>query len=167
MISTTAIHPIQQQDWPETWSIIEPVFRAGETYSFASTITEEDAYRVWVTQPSATSVAKSDDGKILGTYYGKPNQPGRGAHVCNCGYIVAEDARGMRVASAMCEHSQIEAVGLGFRAMKYNLVVSMNTGAIRLWKKLGFQVVGTLPGAFHHPSQGYVDALVMYKQLVD
>ena len=78
----TLIRLIQQKDWPATWAIIEPVFRAGETYSFDATITKEDAYRVWVTQPAATFVAKSEDGSILGTYYIKPNQPGQGAHVC-------------------------------------------------------------------------------------
>lgn len=161
----TLIRLIQQKDWPATWAIIEPVFRAGETYSFDATITKEDAYRVWVTQPAATFVAKSEDGSILGTYYIKPNQPGQGAHVCNCGYIVAEKARGMGVASAMCEHSQAEAVNRGFRAMQYNLVVSTNAGAVRLWKKHGFEIVGVLPGAFRHPSQGYVDAFIMYKQL--
>lgn len=116
--------------------------------------------------PQETYVALSQDDKILGTYYIKSNQPGLGAHVCNCGYIVSESARGQGVASSMCMHSQQVAVDLGFRAMQYNLVASTNEGAIRLWKKLGFQVVGTLPNAFNNKSAGYVDALVMYKELI-
>ena len=106
------------------------------------------------------------DNEIFGTYYIKPNQPGLGAHVCNCGYIVSENARGQGIASSMCEHSQQVAVDLGFRAMQYNLVVSTNEGAIRLWKKHSFQVVGTLPNAFNSKSVGYVDALVIYKELI-
>ncbi|NER52264.1 MAG: GNAT family N-acetyltransferase [Symploca sp. SIO1A3] len=94
-----------------------------------------------------------------------PSHSGQGSHVCNCGYIVAEAARGKSIASAMCKHSQQEAVKLGFRAMQYNLVVSTNTGAVRLWQKLGFEIVGTLPEAFLHPSLGFVDAYVMYKKL--
>jgi ribosomal protein S18 acetylase RimI-like enzyme len=85
--------------------------------------------------------------------------------VCNCGYIVGENARGKGLASLMCEHSQREAIRQGFRAMQYNLVVSTNEAAVRLWRKLGFVIVGTLPGAFKHPRHGYVDAFVMYKQL--
>ena len=104
-------------------------------------------------------------GMLLGTYYIKPNQPGLGAHVCNCGYIVAAAVRGQGIASRLCEHSQEEARRLGFRAMQFNLVVSTNTGAVRLWQTLGFPIVGTLPGAFNHPRLGYVDAYVMYKQL--
>lgn len=160
------IRPIQNSDWPDTWAIIEPVFRAGETYSFDAGISQDEAFRVWVSLPAATFVAEAENGAVLGTYYIKPNQPGQGSHVCNCGYIVAPDARGKGLASEMCLHSQVEAVNRGFRAMQYNLVVSTNTAAIRLWKKFGFDIVGTLPAAFRHPSQGYVDALVMYKQLV-
>lgn len=159
------IRHIQQSDWPAIWQIVQPVFRAGETYGFDADITEEEAFQVWVERPSATFVAVNEAGDVLGTYYIKPNQPGQGAHVCNCGYIVDEKARGQGVASAMCEHSQKEAVGRGFRAMQYNLVVSTNAGAVRLWKKHGFEIAGTLRGAFRHPSEGYVDAFVMYKQL--
>ena len=111
------------------------------------------------------SVAVDDDGAILGTYYLKPNHEGGGAHVCNCGYMVAEQARGRGVASQLCEHSQAEARRRGFRAMQFNFVVSTNERAVRLWQSLGFQVVGRLPGAFRHPALGFVDALVMFRGL--
>lgn len=159
------IRPLEQADWPATWQIIEPVFRAGETYSVATHITEEEAFKVWVEMPVVTCVAENSDGLIQGTYYLKVNQPGPGSHVCNSGYIVAEAARGKGIASALCKHSQTEAIKLEFRAMQYNLVVLTNTGAVRLWRKLGFEIVGTLPEAFLHPSQGFVDAYVMYKKL--
>lgn len=146
---------------------MEPVFRAGETYAFAPDIGEDEAYRAWVSAPRATYVAVDGESDILGTYYIKANQPGLGSHVCNCGYIVAEAARGRGVASAMCEHSQQEAVARGFRAMQYNLVVSTNEGAVRLWRRHGFAIIGTLPGAFQSPTRGFVDAHVMYKTLQD
>ncbi|MGF1538081.1 MAG: GNAT family N-acetyltransferase [Elainellaceae cyanobacterium] len=159
-----AIRPIKRADWAAVWVVIEPVFRSGETYAFSPDIPEAEARRVWVGLPMATYVAEAD-GVILGTYYIKPNQSALGAHVCNCGYIVGEQARGKGVASQMCEHSQREAIRLGFRAMQFNLVVSTNAIAVRLWEKLGFSIVGTLPGAFNHPRQGFVDAFVMYKAL--
>ncbi len=159
------IRPFESEDWEPIWRIIEPVFRAGETYAFSPNITEEAAYQVWVEGSSATYVAINDNNEVLGTYFIRPNQPALGAHVCNCGYIVAEKARGQGTASQMCEHSQREALALGFRAMQYNLVISTNEGAVRLWKKHGFEVVGTLPEAFRHPRLGFVDAFVMYKKL--
>lgn len=159
------IRPFATDDWPATWRIIEPVFRAGETYAFSPTITEAEAHTAWIETPSATFVAVDTDGALLGTYYIKPNQPGLGSHVCNCGYIVAEAARGRGVASALCEHSQREAIGRGFRAMQYNLVVATNEVAVRLWQRHGFDAIGVLPQAFRHARLGFVDALVMYKQL--
>ena len=161
------IQPFQPEHWPAVWRILEPVFRAGETYAFAPDIGEAEARRAWIETPRATFVALGDDREALGTYYLKPNQPALGAHVCNCGYVVAGPARGQGIASAMCEHSQAEARARGFRAMQYNLVVCTNEGAIRLWKKHGFAVIGVLPGAFRHARLGYVDALVMFKPLVD
>ena len=65
----------------------------------------------------------------------------------------------------MCRHSQAQARALGFEAMQFNFVVTTNTGAIRLWERLGFETVGRLPGAFEHPAAGRVDALVMMKWL--
>ena len=159
------IRKYQEIDWGQVWPMVEKVFRAGETYAFSPEITEEEAQKVWIELPRETYIAIGQDNIILGTYFIKPNQPGLGAHVCNCGYIVSENARDQGVASCMCEHSQQEAVNLGFRAMQYNLVVSTNEGAIRLWKKLGFQVIGKLPKAFYSRSSGYVDALIMYKEL--
>ena len=159
------IRPFEEADWAATWQIIEPVFRAGDTYAFSPDIAEEAARNVWVETPSATFVAAVENNEIIGTYFIKPNQPGLGAHVCNCGYVVAENSRGKGVASEMCEHSQREAISQGFRAMQYNLVASTNDSAVRLWKRHGFQVVGTLPKAFRHHQLGFVDAYVMYKQL--
>jgi ribosomal protein S18 acetylase RimI-like enzyme len=164
-LRTFSIRPFEVQDWKAVWEILEPVFRAGETYSFAPEITEQEAYKVWIELPMTTFVALEGD-DILSTYYIKPNQPALGAHVCNCGYIVAAKARGKGIASLMCEHSQQEAIKQGFRAMQYNLVVSTNTGAVRLWQKHGFEIVGRLPKAFKHLGLGYIDAYVMYKELV-
>ncbi len=159
------IRPFTERDWDATWDVLNPVFRAGDTYPFSPSITKDAAHAAWIETPSATYIAEDENANIVGTYYIKPNQPALGAHVCNCGYVVAEVARGQGVASEMCEHSQQEAITLGFRAMQYNLVVSTNGGAIRLWQKHGFDIIGTLPNAFKHSECGYVDALVMYKQL--
>jgi ribosomal protein S18 acetylase RimI-like enzyme len=159
------IRSFEESDWAAAWRIIEPVFRAGETYAFSPGISEEEAHKVWVEIPTATYVAVNDAKEVLGTYYIKPNQPALGAHVCNCGYIVSENARGRGIASAMCAHSQREAAALGFQSMQYNLVVATNEQAVRLWKKHGFKVIGTLPEAFRHSRLGLVDALVMFKKL--
>jgi L-amino acid N-acyltransferase YncA len=142
-----SIREIEDADWDPVWGIIEPVFQTGETYPFPSDTTKDEAHQAWVDSPTPTKIAVDENGDIRGTYYIKPNQTGRGAHVCNCGCIVGEKARGRRVAANMFRHSQEVAQKLGFRAMQCNLVVSTNEGAVRLWQREGFEIVATLPGA--------------------
>jgi ribosomal protein S18 acetylase RimI-like enzyme len=160
----TTIRKFESRDWSTVWKIIEPVFRAGEACAYSPDISEADARKWWIDAHPAVYVAEYN-GDILGTYYLKPNQPGLGSHVCNSGYIVSEQARGKGIATVMCEHSQAEAKRMGFRAMQFNIVVSTNATAVRLWQRLGFEIVGRLPGAFKHSKLGFVDAFVMYKQL--
>ncbi|WP_216900730.1 GNAT family N-acetyltransferase [Synechococcus sp. CCY 9618] len=164
--AVAAIRPFREADWPGVWAVLEPVFRAGETFPHDPAITSEEAHRAWIGAASATFVAVDADGALLGTYYLRPNQPALGAHVANAGYVVAEAARGRGMAHALCRHSQQEAIRRGFRAMQFNLVVSTNTAGVAAWTRNGFRTIGRLPGAFRHPRLGFVDALVMFKPLV-
>jgi L-amino acid N-acyltransferase YncA len=160
------IRPYAAADWPAVWAILEPVFRAGETYAFPREISAEQAREAWTTTGKQVFVAIDEpSGEVLGTYYLKANFEGAASHICNCGYVVSERARGRGIAARMCEHSQREALARGFRAMQYNLVVSSNENAVHLWKKMGFTIVGTIPEAFRHPRLGFVDAYVMHKRL--
>ena len=144
--------------------MIDPVIREGEAYALDPAMTEGEARATWLGPDRETFVAEYGS-EILGTYYLRANQPGGGAHVANCGYATAEAARGKGVARAMCEHSLARAKARGFTAMQFNFVVSTNESAVRLWRAMGFDVVGTLPGAFRHPRLVFVDALVMYRTL--
>jgi ribosomal protein S18 acetylase RimI-like enzyme len=128
------------------------------------TMSEADALAYWMARDKETFVAE-DEGGIVGTYYMRPNQEGGGRHVCNCGYMTSAAATGRGVASRLCQHSLRHARDRGYRAMQFNFVVSTNEGAIRLWQRMGFDVVGRLPGAFQHPERGFVDALVMFQTL--
>ena len=158
------IRKADPSDFEEIWQIFHEVVRLGDTYAFSPDTDKAEAFEIWMETPTATYVV-FDGHNIVGTYYIKPNQPGLGAHVCNAGYMVSRNARRRGIGRAMCEHSQIEAIKLGFRAMQYNLVVSTNKGAIKLWQELRFSIVGTLPRAFQHKELGFVDAVVMYKLL--
>lgn len=158
------IRPAAGADAAAIWAIIGPVIRAGETYALDPRMGAAEALAYWLGADKETFVAEAD-GAVLGTYYIRANQAGGGSHVCNCGYMTGEAARGRGVARAMAEHSLAHARTRGFRAMQFNFVVSTNVRAVRLWESLGFETVGRLPGAFRHPAQGYVDALVMFRPL--
>lgn len=150
-------------DHDAIWALLQPVFAAADTYAIDPAISRADALAYW-TGGAACYVVESA-GQIIGTYYIRTNQPGGGAHICNCGYIVGEAARGQGLAAEMCKASQQQARALGYRAMQFNFVLESNAGAVRLWHRLGFETVGTIPDAFVHPALGLVRAFVMYKPL--
>ena len=151
-------------DADDIWRILEPVFRAGDTYTLPSDITRDEATSYWFAAGNRVFVAE-EDGIVLGTYFLRTNQRGGGSHVCNCGYVTAAYATGRGVARKMCLHSKEQARNSGYRAMQFNFVVSSNERAVKLWQSLSFDIVGRLPAAFVHPSQGFVDALVMFAPL--
>ena len=158
------IRPAMAGDEAGLWAIIEPILRAGETYALPRSWSREEALAYWLAEGHAVYVA-GDGGRMVGTYYLQANQRGGGDHVANCGYMVAGDATGRGIARTMCLHSLDEARARGFRAMQFNYVVASNSRAVALWHSLGFATVGTVPGAFQHPTLGFVDALVMHQAL--
>ncbi len=155
----------QEHDWPALWCVLAPVFRAGETYPLPRDVSEADAKRYWITSDGYNGVAIDGSGEIVGAYYLRPDQGGPGAHVCNAGYVIAKAARGRGLATPLCLQSQDRARAMGFRAMKFNLVVAANAAAIRAWKKAGMDIIGTTPNAFLLPDGHFVDAHIMYKAL--
>lgn len=73
--------------------------------------------------------------------------------------------RGKGIGLKLGHHSIARATELGYHAIQFNFVISTNTPAVNLWKKLGFEIVGTLPNAYHRKQKDYVDAYVMFKRL--
>src|SRR5258708_35834528 len=162
--SEVTIRAAEPGDRDAIWSILEPTIRGGETYTLARDLSREQALDYWFAEGHEVFVAELE-GAVAGTYYLRANQQGGGAHVANCGYMTASRASRRGVARAMCAHSLETARERGFRAMQFNFVVSTNQRAVRIWHRFGFEVVGRLPGAFQHPTEGHVDALVMFRIL--
>lgn len=156
------IRPAEARDADALWAMLEPVFRAGDTYAIDSGIPRDAALSYWTAERAYIA---EEDGKPVGTFYIRKNQPGGGAHVCNCGYITARDAEGRGVARQMLAFSLREAKALGFLAMQFNFVLATNLRAIDTWQRAGFEILGRQPKAFHHPQDGYVDALILWKEL--
>jgi ribosomal protein S18 acetylase RimI-like enzyme len=159
------LRPMTREDFEHFWPTFHAVAIAQQTYAYDPQLNQEQARQLWMDLPLHTWVAEDEQGRLLGSYYLKPNAAGPGSHVSNCGYMVSEAARGRGVARLMCEHSQQLARDSGFLAMQFNSVVSSNDVAVALWQKLGFEIVGRLPRAYRHAQLGLVDCLVMYKWL--
>ena len=156
------IRPATPGDADAIWAILEPVFRAGDTYAIDRDITRADALAYWLAHDTFVLV---EDGDVLGTYYLRRNQQGGGSHVANAAFATTAAAQGKGVARRMLTDALARATDAGFAAMQFNFVVETNIRALRTWLGAGFREVGRLPGAFDHPTLGRVDALVLYRPL--
>jgi ribosomal protein S18 acetylase RimI-like enzyme len=163
-MTTPTIRPATPADHDAIWAIMEPVIREGASYPLDPALDRAGAFQYWFAPDKQVFVAEAG-GQLFGTYYLKPNSTGLADHVANAGYMTHPEARGRGIANVMATDSFERAKAQGFRAMQFNLVVASNEVAVRLWQKLGLQVVGRLPEAFRHRDRGYVDALVMYRML--
>lgn len=151
-------------DSESLWEIIEPIIREGNTYVFYPDSSRDKMLDYWMAADKATYVAE-EDGEVVGTFYLKANQPDRGSHVVNAGYMVSPKVAGRGIGKAMAEFSFLEAKRMGFHAMQFNYVVKSNIAAVRLWQKLGFELIGEIPEAFADPKTGLGSVLVMYRKL--
>ena len=163
-LQSLQIRRARKEDRKAIWQIFHAVVAGGDTYVFDPNISRRKALAYWLDPKTRCYVALSDQG-IVGSYILKANQPGLGSHVANAGFMVSPSAQGRGIGRAMAEHCLREAGRLGFRAMQFNFVVATNKTALRLWKDLGFTIVGTLPGAFRHTRRGFVNVYAMYRRL--
>jgi GNAT superfamily N-acetyltransferase len=151
-------------DHAALWEIIRPIVRKGGTYVFSPDSSEQEMIEYWLGTDKSTFVAEMD-GKIVGTFYLKPNQPGLGNHVCNAGFMVDEKESGKSIGRQMGLFALEEAKKAGYLAMQFNFVISTNQAAVKLWQSLGFDIIGEIPEAYRHPEKGLVGAYVMYRMV--
>jgi L-amino acid N-acyltransferase YncA len=161
------IRPATDADFNAMWTIFQAHVAQGESFAHGPSASREESREYWFAPNASTFVAVKGEERILGMYKLQPNQVGRGDHVANASYMVSPNAQGVGVGRMLGEHSILEARRQRYLAMQFNYVVSTNSAAISLWKRLGFSIVGTLPKAYRHRRLGYVDAYVMYKLLED
>lgn len=153
-------------DWPAIWPFLHGIVAAGEIYTFPRDLGEEQARAMWLLEPPGrTVVAVDEDGTVLGTAKMNPNHMGPASHIASASFMVAPEHAGRGVGRALGEHVLEWARSAGYRAMQFNAVVETNTRAVALWRSLGFEILGTLPEGFHHPSKGYVGLHIMHRLL--
>lgn len=152
------------EDYEAVWEIFHLVVQTEDTFIFSANTRKEDLQEHWFASYMHTNVYEIKK-KILGTYIVQPNQVSLRNHIANASYMVHPNAQGKGIGKKLCEHSLNLAKDLGFIAMQFNMVVCTNISAIALWKKLGFEIIGTTPKGFKHKKIGLIDTYIMYKTL--
>ena len=161
----SVIRAATPDDWPQIWPFFAATVEAGETYAYPEDLTSEQAATLWMEQPPGATVVFDDGGVVLGSAKMGPNRPARGSHVGTASFMVAPESRGRGVGRALAEYVVQWHRDHGYRGIQFNAVVETNLAAVRLWQALGFEVVGTVPGAFLSREHGYVGLHVMYLPL--
>ncbi len=155
------------EDWEAIWPIVHAVVAAGDTYPYPPDISEAAARALWLSDPDrrqVTYVAEMGD-SIVGSAYVRPNLIGLGDHIANAGWMVDASVRGRGVGRRFAEYVLEDARALGFVGMQFNAVVATNAASIALWESLGFDRVGTVPGAFRHAIAGPTAIHIYFRDL--
>ena len=150
------------EDWPQIYPFWSEIVAAGETYAYPEGLTSEEAKDLWMYDHVVGAV---EGDEIFGSAKMGPNRPGRGSHIGTASFMVSPNARGKGVGRALGEYCVDWHREQGFHGIQFNAVVETNTTAVRLWKSLGFQIIGTVPDAFDSTSHGRVGLHVMYLPL--
>lgn len=156
------IREFTEPDWAQVWPIFKAVVQARDTYTYDPDMTSEQARGIWLEPPPGLTVVAVEDGVVLGTAKMGPNRPGPGSHISTASFMVGPQARGKGVGSALCRYALDWARSAGFAGMQFNAVTETNRSAIEIYKRLGFTIIGTVPGAFEHRDLGRVGLHIMY-----
>jgi L-amino acid N-acyltransferase YncA len=160
------IRDATDDDWPQIYPIFDAIVREGRTYAYPEDLSSSAARDFWMLKPPSRVVVAVEDESILGTATMGPNRPGRGAHIATASFMVDPATRSRGVGRALGEHTIGWATEHGYRGIQFNAVVETNDVAVRLWQSLGFEIIGTVPGAFRHADGSYVGLHVMFRSLV-
>lgn len=157
------VREYKKADIPYMIEIWNEVVEKGIAFPQRNLLTKEAA-TAFFAQQSFTAVAEEAE-KIVGLYILHPNNVGRCAHIANASYGVKATERGKKIGETLVSHSLLQGAKLGFKLLQFNAVVATNKHALKLYDKLGFVALGTIPGGFMMKDEHYEDIVIFYKKL--
>ncbi len=161
MITIRGFLPTDVRQMMEIWN---DIVELGEAFPQEEALTFDGAMSFFGGQ-SHTAVAV-DEGAVVGLYILHPNNIGRCGHIANASYAVASARRGEHIGEALVKDCIGQCERLGFRVLQFNAVVSTNTPALKLYSKLGFTQLGTIPQGFRRKDGSYADIIPHYISII-
>ena len=153
------VRAYQDSDLPEMIRIWNEVVEEGSAFPQEEYL-DETSGAVFFAEQTYAAVAE-ENGRIYGLYILHPNNTGRCGHICNASYAVSAESRGMHIGESLVKDCLIQARRHGFRILQFNAVVESNLSARHLYEKLGFQLLGTIPGGFRM-KDGHYENICLY-----
>ena len=162
---TIKIREFQEKDLKEMIEIWNTVVDDGVAFPQLERL-DSNSGRAFFSEQSFTGVAYDEEsGEIAGLYILHPNNIGRCGHICNASYAVKKSLRGMSIGEKLVVHCLAKAKDLDFRILQFNAVVKSNIVALKLYEKLGFTQLGTIPEGFRMKDGTYEDIVPHYYSL--
>ena len=162
---TIKIREFQEKDLKEMIEIWNTVVDDGVAFPQLERL-DSNSGRAFFSEQSFTGVAYDEEsGEIAGLYILHPNNIGRCGHICNASYAVKKSFRGMSIGEKLVVHCLAKAKDLDFRILQFNAVVKSNIVALKLYEKLGFTQLGTIPEGFRMKDGTYEDIVPHYYSL--
>ena len=162
---TATIRTATDEDWPQIFPFWSAIVDEGGTYAYPTGLTLEEARPWWMEPAPGRTVVATSGNTILGSAKMGPNRPGRGSHIATASFMVDPVRRTRGTGRALGEDMVRWARGEGYQGIQFNAVVETNAAAVGLWQSLGFEIIGTVPGAFDHPEHGRSGLHVMFLRL--
>ena len=156
------IRACEPADVPAVRAIWNEVVEEGAAFPQEEGLPERGAAEFFAAQSRCAVAVRPSDGKVLGMYILHPNNVGRCGHISNASYAVGSESRGMHIGELLVRDCIRAAGALGFRLLQFNAVVADNLPARRLYEKLGFTPLGTVPGGFRKKDGTYADICLYY-----
>lgn len=159
------IRQYEQRDAVQAAEIWNEVVEDGKAFPQMEKLDEVTGH-AFFTEQTYTGVAYDvATGELVGLYILHPNNVGRCGHICNASYAVKKSVRGQHIGEKLVKHCIAQGKTCGFRVLQFNAVVKSNTGALMLYKKLGFTQLGVIPGGFLNKDGEYEDIIPHYHVL--
>ena len=156
------VRAYREEDLPAMAAIWNEVVEEGLAFPQEDCLSPEEARTFFAAQSRSAVAERVSDGAIIGLYILHPNNVGRCGHICNASYAVSAQSRGLHIGEKLVRDCIAAAPAFGFRVLQFNAVVATNTRARRLYEKLGFTQLGTIPGGFRSKDGHYEDICPYY-----
>lgn len=154
----------KSNDEDELFAIFKEVVDTGCQFPYESS-SKDEFHAQFFAPTSQVYVCRSSQGHVIGGFYLRPNYSGRSGHIANAAYMIKSTHRGLGIGTLLIKASLQIAKSLGFLAMQFNMVLSQNTNAIKLYEKLGFEIIGTIPNAIRNSDKSFQDGHTMYRRV--
>ena len=159
------IRVYKEEDLTEMIEIWNQIVEEGIAFPQEECLSLETGKDFFASQTYSAVAVDVETKKIYGLYILHPNNVGRCGHICNASYAVKAEERGLHIGEKLVMGCMEQGRLHGFSVLQFNAVVKTNIHARRLYERLGFVQLGTIPKGFRMKDGQYEDICPYYCEL--